>query len=42
MKISKLFHFLYAILMLLPLFYIAVRCGYVVLNQNAIIDDGYI
>ena len=38
MKISKLFHWLYAILMLLPVFYIAVRCGYVVLNQNAIID----
>lgn len=38
MKISKLFHHLYAILMLLPVFYIVVRCGYVVLNQNAIID----
>lgn len=37
MKISKLFHWLYAILMLLPVFYIAVRCGYVVLNPNAVI-----
>ena len=38
MKVSKLFHWLYAILMLLPVFYIAVRCGYVVLNPNAIVN----
>lgn len=35
MKISKLFHWLYAILMLLPVFYIGSRCLYVIFNQNA-------
>ena len=36
MKISKLFHRLYAIIMLLPVFYILYRCGYAVLNPNAV------
>lgn len=36
MKISKLFHWLYAIVMLLPVFYIMYRCGYAILNQNAV------
>lgn len=35
MKISKLFHWLYGILMLLPVFYILFRCAYCVFNQNA-------
>lgn len=39
MKISKLFHWLYAILMLLPVFFIGVRCAYVVFNKNA--KDSY-
>lgn len=36
MKISKLFHWLYGIIMLLPVFYIMYRCGYAVLNPNAV------
>lgn len=39
MKISKLFHWLYAILMLLPVFFIGSRCFYVILNKNA--KDSY-
>lgn len=35
MKISKLFHWLYAILMLLPVFYILYRCAYCTLNESA-------
>jgi len=35
MKISKLFHWLYAILMLMPVFYVLYRCGYCILNENA-------
>jgi len=35
MKISKLFHYLYAFIMLLPVFYIFSRCLYVIFNQNA-------
>lgn len=35
MKISKLFHWLYAIIMLLPILYIASRCLYVIFNENA-------
>lgn len=36
MKISKLFHWLYAIVMLLPIGYILSRCLYVIFNSNAI------
>ena len=39
MKISKLFHWLYAFVMFLPVFFIGVRCGYVMLNKNA--KDSY-
>ena len=39
MKISKLFHWLYAVLMLLPVAFIGVRCGYVMFNKNA--KDSY-
>ena len=35
MKISKLFHWLYAILMLLPAFAIGVTCSYAIFNKNA-------
>lgn len=35
MKISKLFHWLYGILMLLPCFAILVKCAYVAFNKNA-------
>lgn len=35
MKITKLFHWLYAILMLLPIGYIVSRCLYVIINKNA-------
>lgn len=35
MKISKLFHWLYALIMLLPIGYIMSRCLYVVFNDNA-------
>lgn len=35
MKISKLFHWLYAILMLLPAFAIGVTCAYAIFNKNA-------
>ena len=35
MKVSKLFHLLYAILMLLPVGYIASMCFYAILNKNA-------
>lgn len=40
MKISKLFHWLYAILMLLPVFYVLSRSLYVILNDNATILNG--
>lgn len=39
MKISKLFHWLYAFLMFLPVFAVMVCCGYVVFNKNA--KDSY-
>ena len=42
MKISKLFHWLYAIIMLLPVFYIASRCLYVIFNKNAVVTTGVI
>ena len=35
MKISKLFHWLYALVMLLPIFAIGVTCGYAMFNKNA-------
>lgn len=35
MKISKLFHWLYAIVILLPIGYILSRCLYVIFNENA-------
>lgn len=35
MKISKLFHWLYAVVMLLPVFAIGVTCGYAMFNKNA-------
>lgn len=35
MKISKLFHWLYAVLMLLPVFAIGVTCAYAIFNKNA-------
>ena len=35
MKISKLFHWLYAIVMLLPIFAIGITCGYAMFNKNA-------
>ena len=35
MKISKLFHWLYAFVMLLPVFAIGVTCGYAMFNKNA-------
>jgi len=35
MKISKLFHWLYAIVMLLPIGFIFSRCLYVIFNDNA-------
>ena len=35
MKISKLFHWLYAFIMLMPIGYIIARCGYVIFNENA-------
>lgn len=35
MKISKLFHWLYAILMLLPAFAVGVTCAYAIFNKNA-------
>lgn len=35
MKISKLFHWLYAIVVLMPIAYIMSRCLYVIMNQNA-------
>ena len=35
MKISKLFHWLYAIVMLLPIGYIFSRCLYIIFNDNA-------
>lgn len=40
MKISKLFHWLYAILMLLPVFYVLSRTLYVILNDNAVLSVG--
>lgn len=39
MKISRLFHWLYAFLMLLPVFFIGGRCLYTIFNQNA--KDSY-
>lgn len=36
MKISKLFHWLYAILMLLPVFYVLGTCLYFIFNENAV------
>ena len=36
MKISKLFHWLYAFVMLSPIAYILSRCLYVIFNSNAI------
>lgn len=35
MKVSKLFHWLYAFLMLLPVFFVAGRCLYTIMNENA-------
>lgn len=35
MKISKLFHWLYATLMLLPIAFVLSRCFYVIFNENA-------
>lgn len=35
MKISKLFHWLYAFLMLMPILYIFSRCLFVIFNENA-------
>ena len=35
MKISKLFHWIYALVMLLPIGYIISRCGYVIFNESA-------
>lgn len=35
MKITKLFHWLYTILMLLPIGYILSRCLYVIFNANS-------
>jgi len=35
MKISKLFHWLYAVLMLLPIFASGVSCAYAIFNKNA-------
>lgn len=35
MKISKLFHWLYGFLMLMPIFAIGVTCGYAIFNKNA-------
>ena len=35
MKISKLFHWLYALLMLLPIFAMGVTCLYAIFNKNA-------
>jgi len=40
MKISKLFHWLYAVLMLLPVIAIGVTCGYVMFNKNAYQSNG--
>lgn len=39
MKISKLFHWLYAFIMLMPVFFIAGRVAYVTFNKNA--KDSY-
>lgn len=39
MKISKLFHWLYASIMLMPIFAIGTKCLYVALNKNA--KDSY-
>lgn len=39
MKISKLFHWLYAVLMLLPVFFITGRVAYTIFNKNA--KDSY-
>ena len=42
MKIKKLFHWLYAILMMLPVFYILSRCLFVIFNKNAVVSTGQI
>ena len=35
MKITKLFHWLYALIMLSPIAYVLSRCLYVIFNENA-------
>ena len=39
MKVSKLFHWLYALLMLLPAFFVGGRMAYTIFNKNA--KDSY-
>lgn len=40
MKISKLFHWLYAVVMLLPIMYILSRSLYAIFNENATLSVG--
>ena len=42
MKISKLFHWIYATLMFLPIMYIFSRCLFVIFNKNAVVTSGAI
>lgn len=41
MKISKIFHWLYASIMFAPIFAVLVSCLYIVFNKNAIAPTNY-